>query len=155
MTQSLHCFKMMVLEATRSLQSLIVQGFKATQSLHWCKNYVLERENHKIAYILKKIKWQNRSINSFLEKKRIGVALIDYFFLNRPHHYPQPNAKVDFILPCQGLRIWPLYCVLSATKGEGGGVRQCKQVSHHTSFSFIFFFRFKKNIVKTKSSECR
>jgi hypothetical protein len=29
---------MMVLEATQSLQSLIVQGFKATQSLHRCKN---------------------------------------------------------------------------------------------------------------------
>jgi hypothetical protein len=37
-TQSVHCFKMMVLEATQSLQSLIVQGFKATQSLHRCKN---------------------------------------------------------------------------------------------------------------------
>jgi hypothetical protein len=30
---------MMVLEATQSLQSLIVQGFQATQSLHKCKNY--------------------------------------------------------------------------------------------------------------------
>jgi hypothetical protein len=46
---------MMVLEATQSLQSLIVQGIKATQSLHHCKNDVLERKNHKIAYILKKI----------------------------------------------------------------------------------------------------
>jgi hypothetical protein len=37
-TQSVHCFKMIVLEATQSLQSLIVQGFKATQSFHRCKN---------------------------------------------------------------------------------------------------------------------
>ncbi len=144
MTQSLHRFKMMVLEATQSLQSLIVQGFKATQSLYQCKNDVLERKNHKIEYILKKIKWQNRSINSFLEKKRIGVAIIDSFFWMAPttNHNPMPKSTLS--PPCQGLRIWPLYCVLSATKGEGGGVRQCKQVSHHRSFSFIFFFRLKK-----------
>jgi hypothetical protein len=47
---------MMVLEATQSLQSLIVQDFKATRLLYGCKNDVLERKNHKIAYILKKIK---------------------------------------------------------------------------------------------------
>jgi hypothetical protein len=29
---------MMVLEVTQSLQSLILHGFKATQSLHRCKN---------------------------------------------------------------------------------------------------------------------
>jgi hypothetical protein len=46
----------MVLEATQLLQSLIVQGSKAKQSLYRCKNDVLERKNHKIAYILQKIK---------------------------------------------------------------------------------------------------
>jgi hypothetical protein len=35
---ALHYFKMMVLEATQSLQCLKVKGFKATQSLLCCKN---------------------------------------------------------------------------------------------------------------------
>ncbi len=34
----------MVLEAPQSLQSLIVQGYKATQSLHRCKNDVLGKK---------------------------------------------------------------------------------------------------------------
>ncbi len=57
-TQLVHCFKMMVLAATQLLQSLIVQGFQATQSLHTvnAKMMVLERRNHKIADILKGIK---------------------------------------------------------------------------------------------------
>jgi hypothetical protein len=48
---------MMVLEATQLLQSLIVQGFKATQSLHRYKNDGFgEKKSQKIADILKKIK---------------------------------------------------------------------------------------------------
>ncbi len=60
------------------------------------KFLVLERKNKKNRKFFKGDKaTKNRFIDSFLEEQRIGVTLIDSFFLNRTHHCLPAKLRID------------------------------------------------------------